>query len=583
MATLYVTEQGAVLRKTGERLVVEKDRTVLLEVPCRKLDAVLIYGNVQVTTQALAELLEHGVELALLSAGGKLRCQLTPPKARNVPLRMRQYEVAASEAACLPLARELVRGKIANQAAVLRRFRVNHPEAVDAGDVAELERAAAGVDRAASLEILRGIEGAAAARHFRALAGMVPPELRFEGRSRRPPRDPVNALLSLGYVLAGNELQSLLDAMGFDPYLGFFHRLDYGRPSLALDLVKEFRAALVDRFVTGLFNRRGVPARRLHEHAGRRNAAATRGIEAVFPGLREGADDAARRCRRRGRRAHLPAALPPAGRAAGASTDGGGELRGVPAAMLIVVSYDVPDDQLGGQNQREPSSRPQERQRVDHEVSPGGGQAGQPHARLGGAPERPRPLLAGELLVPDVGRVADHHVDAARGTEEGARRRQREEVGGPQVARGSAQQGAEPFPRDRDRLGIEVDGVEESRGRLGIRAKVAQPAGGGLEEDTVAAGRVQHRLVGSCHRPGDHRLDQAAWRVEGADALALTPLRGRAVYGRQRHSISAEGFGGGSWPWAECHRKLPHIPPRYRPRRPRVGQAVLRGSGKKYD
>jgi CRISP-associated protein Cas1 len=128
MATLYITEQGAILRKTGERLVVEKDRAVLLEVPCLKLDAVLIYGNVQVTTQALAELLEHGVELALLSAGGKLRGQLTPPKARNVPLRMRQYEVAASEAACLPLARELVRGKIANQAAVLRRFRVNHPE-----------------------------------------------------------------------------------------------------------------------------------------------------------------------------------------------------------------------------------------------------------------------------------------------------------------------------------------------------------------------------------------------------------------------------------------------------------------------
>lgn len=216
----------------------------------------LIYGNVQVTTQALVELLDHGIELAIFSASGKLRGQLTPPKAKNVPLRMRQYEVAASEAACLPIARELVSAKIANGAAVLRRFRANHPEALPAAEVDELERAAEGVERAVSLDTLRGVEGAAAARYFRALGAILPAELGFDGRSRRPPRDPVNALLSFGYVLVGNELQALLDGMGFDPYLGFYHRLDYGRPSLALDLLEEFRAALVDRFAVGLLNLR---------------------------------------------------------------------------------------------------------------------------------------------------------------------------------------------------------------------------------------------------------------------------------------------------------------------------------------
>jgi CRISPR-associated protein Cas1 len=167
---------------------------------------------------------------------------------------MRQYELAHDETFCLALAREVVGAKIESSAAVLRRFRRNHPEAVGAAEIAALEGSLAAVETAATLDGLRGVEGSAAARYFRMLGALVPPEIGFEGRSRRPPRDPVNALLSFGYVLVGNEIQSLLDAMGFDPYLGFYHRLDYGRPSLALDLVEEFRAALVDRWSAGLLN-----------------------------------------------------------------------------------------------------------------------------------------------------------------------------------------------------------------------------------------------------------------------------------------------------------------------------------------
>jgi CRISPR-associated protein Cas1 len=254
MAFLYLTEQGSVLRKTGERLVVEKRRQVLLDVPAAKLDAVLVFGNVQVTTQALAELLDQGVELAFLSLSGKLRGQLTPPKARNVPLRMKQYEAAHDEALCLGLAREVVRAKIGNSVAVLRRFRRNHPEVLAPDEIEDVEHSLAGVETAATLDSLRGFEGIAAARYFRCLSTLVPPDFAFQGRSRRPPRDPVNALLSFGYVLVGNELQSLLDAMGFDPYLGFYHSLDYGRPSLALDLLEELRAALVDRWTVSLLN-----------------------------------------------------------------------------------------------------------------------------------------------------------------------------------------------------------------------------------------------------------------------------------------------------------------------------------------
>jgi CRISPR-associated protein Cas1 len=254
LATLYLTEQGSVLRKTGDRLVVEKNHQVLLEVPCLKLNSVLIFGNVQVTTQALVELLDHGIEFALLSMSGKLRGQLTPPKGRNVPLRMRQYEAAHDEPLCLDLAREVIRGKIESSVAVLRRYKRNHPEALAPDDIEELERSLSTVDAVGSADSLRGVEGSAAARYFKAFGSLVPPHLGFDGRNRRPPRDPVNALLSFGYVLVGNEIQSLLAGMGFDPYLGFYHRLDYGRPSLALDLLEEFRAALVDRWSLNLLN-----------------------------------------------------------------------------------------------------------------------------------------------------------------------------------------------------------------------------------------------------------------------------------------------------------------------------------------
>lgn len=255
MPAVYVTEQRSIIRKTSDRLVVEKEGKVLMEIPCLKIDTVLIYGNVQVTTQALVEMLDHGIELAILSRSGKLYGQITPQKAKNFPLRKRQYEVGLTEERyCLQFAREVVAAKIESSAAVLQRYRSNHPKALSPADVQDLLSRITPARSALSLDTLRGIEGTAAARYFAALPGMVSPPFTFDGRNRRPPRDPVNALLSFGYVLVGKELQSLLDALGFDPYLGFYHQVEYGRPSLALDLLEEFRAALVDRFSLGLLN-----------------------------------------------------------------------------------------------------------------------------------------------------------------------------------------------------------------------------------------------------------------------------------------------------------------------------------------
>ncbi len=257
MATLYITEQGSILRKTGDRIIVEKDDQTLLEVPCHKVDAVLIFGAVQVTIQALSELLEHGIELALFTRHGRLKGQLTPIKSKNIVLRMAQFERARDPVFVLQTARAVVGAKIGNAMTVLRRFAYNHPErkAVLDAEIMRLDAHLAGIDRVPDLNSLNGLEGIAGRAYFAGLAQMILADLAFPGRRRRPAPDPINALLSFGYTLIGNELHSLLDGMGFDPYLGFLHQIDYGRPSLALDLLEEFRHPLVDRLMLTLINK----------------------------------------------------------------------------------------------------------------------------------------------------------------------------------------------------------------------------------------------------------------------------------------------------------------------------------------
>ncbi|MCX7719460.1 MAG: CRISPR-associated endonuclease Cas1 [Candidatus Sumerlaeaceae bacterium] len=256
MPYLHITEQGATLRKTGDRLIVEKDDQQLLELECRHVEGVLLYGNVQVTTQALAEMLEHRIELALLSESGKLRGQLTPPASANVSLRLAQYARHADPPARLQLARTIVQSKLLNGAHVLRRavHHIPNPEVTATAEI--LENAAKRASVAADTDTLRGIEGSAAKQLFQAYSLLFRGELPFEGRSSRPPRDPVNALLSFGYVLLGNQILWQLDAIGLDPHIGLYHEPRHGRPALALDLVEEFRHPCVDRLTLTLVNRR---------------------------------------------------------------------------------------------------------------------------------------------------------------------------------------------------------------------------------------------------------------------------------------------------------------------------------------
>jgi len=256
VAYLYLTEQGSILRKAGDRFLVEKDDEVLLDLPYHKLENVLLFGNIQVTTQALAELLEKGVNLSLFSRQGAFRGSLTPPRGKNIELRVGQFERYRDGPRALNIARAIIGAKIANGLAVLARYREKNEVSAEFGQrVQTIQEASAACPSAADVAALDGFEGTAARGYFTALMEFNRSAMTWPGRMKHPATDPLNALLSLAYTLLMHELTALLEGAGLDPYLGFLHQVDYGRPSLALDLMEPFRHPVADRLVLTLVNR----------------------------------------------------------------------------------------------------------------------------------------------------------------------------------------------------------------------------------------------------------------------------------------------------------------------------------------
>jgi CRISPR-associated protein Cas1 len=254
MATLYITEQGTTLRKEQNRLVVERDSTVISDIHEFKLERVVVFGNVQLTTQVISFLLERGIDTTFLSLKGKLKGRLAPLASKNVLLRISQYERASDARFALDVAIAIVSAKIANCAEILRRHQRNHSECGLSSEVAQLAALHQKASRRQTIDSLRGIEGQAAAIYFQGFARMLRRNLNFKKRTRRPPTDPVNSLLGFGYTLLYNEAISALVAVGFDPYIGFYHKVNYGRCSLALDLMEEMRPVIADRLALNLVN-----------------------------------------------------------------------------------------------------------------------------------------------------------------------------------------------------------------------------------------------------------------------------------------------------------------------------------------
>jgi CRISP-associated protein Cas1 len=220
------------------------------------VEGVLIFGNVQFTTQAARLMLEQGIEMAMFSGRGRLLGQITSPFPKNIVLREAQYERKRDEEFVTGFCVAIVQAKLDNSLSFLREFVHNHPDTPVREQIASLEKLRRTVDSRASLGALRGVEGTAARTYFSAFAHMVRHRFSFEGRKKHPSTDPVNAMLSLGYTMVYNEISWLFDGMGFDPFMGYYHQPHYGHATLASDLLEEFRTPLVDRLVLALVNKR---------------------------------------------------------------------------------------------------------------------------------------------------------------------------------------------------------------------------------------------------------------------------------------------------------------------------------------
>jgi len=241
MSALYVTEQGAMLRRTGERLLVTKGKEVLDDVPMIHVDQVVIVGNVQITTPAIALLLQKGTDVVFLSTYGKYRGRLMTTGSKFAELRRRQLHLLEDDSRSLSLARALVVAKLSGQARLLRRH---------GGGAADVERAIEQARRANSMDTLRGYEGSGGAAYFGGLRALFPADWGFTRRAYHPPPDRVNGLLSLGYTLLLKDVTTAAQLVGLDPYMGVFHVLEQGRPSLCLDLMEPFRPVVDELVVT---------------------------------------------------------------------------------------------------------------------------------------------------------------------------------------------------------------------------------------------------------------------------------------------------------------------------------------------
>lgn len=256
MSALYVLEDGAVVRKDGNQIVVVSAKNgPLLAMPLEQVEELVIVGNATVTTPLVHELLARGIGLTYFSRSGEFLGRLLPEVSKNVPLRWAQFSTAADPAKSLAIARSIVKGKLLNQRAILQR-EAREGMAGLASAITDLKALVARADRAQSLEELRGIEGAGSALYFREWPKLIRAVgFRFPGRVRRPPTDPVNAMLSFGYTMLTSTVFAACHTVGFDPYVGFLHMDRYGRPALVLDLMEELRPVLVDSLVLALINR----------------------------------------------------------------------------------------------------------------------------------------------------------------------------------------------------------------------------------------------------------------------------------------------------------------------------------------
>lgn len=264
--TLYVTRQDAYLRKDGETVAVDIEKKTVLRLPIHTIEGIVTFGNVMTSPYLLSLCAERGVCVSMMSEHGRFLARVEGPVSGNVLLRMAQMRAHEDPDAKGSLARNFVIGKLCNCRTVLQRRMRDHGETTALKEAEAKHKDVIRRLRESSPETvrIRGLEGEAAAVYFGAFNDLLvaqQEDFKMTSRNRRPPLDPMNALLSFLYTLLAHECRGALEGVGLDPQIGFLHELRPGRPSLALDLMEELRAVLADRVAVSLVNLKQVVAK----------------------------------------------------------------------------------------------------------------------------------------------------------------------------------------------------------------------------------------------------------------------------------------------------------------------------------
>ncbi len=258
MGTVYISTDDAFIGKTDERLRVRANKETLLDVPMIKVDGVVVLGRATVSPAVMIELLSRKIPLSFMTGTGRFLGRLEPELNKNIFVRAAQWRAAGESERAVHVVRGFVRGKLKSYRNLLLRAQ-REGEADLAAGIVRLEQAIAPIDKTNAIDSLRGLEGAGSAAYFSCFNRLIRNQgFTFTKRCRRPPTDPVNALLSFGYSLLTHDVQGAINIVGFDPYLGYLHTQRYGRPSLALDLMEEFRPLVVDAMVLSALNKKAL-------------------------------------------------------------------------------------------------------------------------------------------------------------------------------------------------------------------------------------------------------------------------------------------------------------------------------------
>jgi CRISPR-associated protein Cas1 len=258
--TLYITSSDAYVRKEHDTFVVEINNEKVYQAPIHSIENIVCFGFKALSPALMEFCAEQNVGISYLSENGKFLARVTGSQHGNVLLRKQQYKISDNEELSLAIARPIVAAKVFNYRALLLRHQRNHPEHSTESLSSAINGLAVrmrNIEKAPSLDVLRGYEGECATMYFGVLSQLIvaqEDDFQFVHRTKRPPLDPANAVLSFLYAILTNDVRSAVETVGLDPQVGFLHQLRSGRPSLALDLVEEFRAYLGDRIMLNLIN-----------------------------------------------------------------------------------------------------------------------------------------------------------------------------------------------------------------------------------------------------------------------------------------------------------------------------------------